>query len=58
MNFKKTADTSFNVSGSFPKGLSRKTWDELIRTDLKERKISKDISRSTQPKTEVHDSFS
>ena len=45
MNFKKIADTSFNVSGSFPRGLPRKTWNELIRSDLKESKISKDIAK-------------
>ena len=43
MNFKKIADTSFNVSGSFPRGLPRKTRNEL--SDLKERKISKDIAK-------------
>ena len=33
---------TFKVSGSFPEGRPTKTWNEVIRSDLKERKVSKD----------------
>ena len=38
---------TFKVSGSFPRGRPRKTWNELIRIDLKERKVGKDIAKDT-----------
>ena len=31
---------NFNASGKVPKGRSKKTWNEGIRSDLKERKVS------------------
>ena len=33
------------LSSSFPRGLPGKTWDEVIRNDLKGRKVSKDIAK-------------
>ena len=35
----------FKISGSLPRGLQRETWNELIRSGLKERKVSKDTAR-------------
>lgn len=32
---------AFMFSGSFPVGQARKTWNDVIRSDLKERKFSK-----------------
>ena len=34
-----------HFGGSFPRGLPRKSWDEVIRIDLKERKVSKDTAK-------------
>ena len=34
---------NFKVSGNFPRGQPRNTRTEVIRSDLKERKFSKDI---------------
>ena len=34
---------TFKVSGSFPRGRPRKTWNEVIQSDLKERNVSKDV---------------
>ena len=36
---------TFKGSGSFPRGLPRKTWNEIIKSDLKEMKVSKDIAK-------------
>ena len=36
---------TFKASDSFPRVQPRKTWNEAIRSDLKERKVSKDISK-------------
>ena len=36
---------NFKISGSFPRGRPRNTWSEVIRTDLKEKKVSKDIAK-------------
>ena len=36
---------SSEVSGSLPRAPIRKTRNEVIRSDLKERKVSKDIAR-------------
>ena len=36
---------TFKVGGSFPTGRPRKAWNEVIRSDLKERKVSKDIHK-------------
>ena len=33
------------VSGSFPRERSRKTWSEVIRSDLKERRVTKGIAK-------------
>ena len=33
------------VSGSFPRRGPRKTWNEVTRSDMKERKISKDLPK-------------
>ena len=38
-----SAYRNFKDSGSFPRGRPRKTWSEVIREDLKERKAIKDI---------------
>ena len=35
----------FKVSDSFPRRLLRKTWNEVIRGDLKERENSKDLAK-------------
>ena len=35
---------NFKVSGSFPRGLPRNSRTEVIRSDLKERKVSKDVA--------------
>ena len=32
----------FKIIGSFPRGKSRKTWNEIIRSDVKGTKVSKD----------------
>ena len=40
-----SAYRNFKDSGSFSRGRPRKTWSEVIREDLKERKASKDIDR-------------
>ena len=37
---------TFNVSGSFSRGRPRKTWNEVIRSDLKENKVSSDLSNN------------
>ena len=34
---------TFKVSGSFPRARPRKTWNEVIRSDLRERKVNNDI---------------
>ena len=36
---------TFKVSGSLTRGQPRKTWNEVIRSDLKESKVSKDTAR-------------
>ena len=36
---------TFKVSGSFSRGRPRKTWNEVIRRDLKERKVNKNITK-------------
>ena len=36
---------TFKVSSSFPGGQPRKTWNEVIRSDMKERKINKEIAK-------------
>ena len=36
---------TFKARGSFPRGRARKTWNEIIRSDLKERKVRKDIAK-------------
>ena len=36
---------TFKVSGSFIRGRPRKTWNEVNRKDLKERKVSKDLAK-------------
>ena len=35
---------TFKVSGSLPIGRSRKTWNEVIKSDPKEKKVSKNIA--------------
>ena len=35
---------TFKVSGSLPTGRSRKTWNEVIKSDPKEKKVSKNIA--------------
>ena len=36
---------TLKVSSSFPRGRLREKWNELIRSDLNERKVSKDIAK-------------
>ena len=36
---------TFKVSSSFPRGRPRKTWIGVIKIDLKERKVDKDIAK-------------
>ena len=36
---------TFKVRGSLPRGRPRKIWNEVIRSDLKEREVSKDIAK-------------
>ena len=36
---------TFKVSDSFPRGRPRKTWNEVIKSNLKERKVSKGIAQ-------------
>ena len=36
---------TFKVIGSFYRGRPRKTWIEIIRSDLKERRVSKVIAK-------------
>ena len=36
---------TFKDSGSFPAGRPRATWNEVFRSNLKERKVSKDIAK-------------
>ena len=36
---------TFKVSGSFLKGQPTKTWNEVFRSDLKERKVRKDLPK-------------
>ena len=36
---------AFKVSGNFPRLRPRKTWKEVIRSDLKQRKVNKDIAK-------------
>ena len=33
---------TFKIIGSFPREISRKTWNEIIRSDVKGTKVSKD----------------
>ena len=35
----------FKIIGSFPRGKSRKTWNEIIRSDVKGTKVSKDPAK-------------
>ena len=37
--------SKFKVGGSFPIGELRKTWNEVIRSDLKEKKVRKDLGK-------------
>ena len=36
---------TFKVSGNFPRGQPRKTWNGVIRSDLKERKVRKNLAK-------------
>ena len=36
---------TFKFSGSFPGGRPRQTWNEVISSDLKEKKASKNIAK-------------
>ena len=36
---------TFMVKHSFPIGQPRKTWNEVIRSHLKERKVDKDLAK-------------
>ena len=36
---------TFKIIGSFPRGKSRKTWNEIIRSDVKGTKVSKDPAK-------------
>ena len=36
---------SFEVSGSASRGRPKKTWEEVIKVDLRERRVSKDLAR-------------
>ena len=36
---------AFEVSDSFGRGRPKKTWEEVIKTDLRERRVSKDLTR-------------
>ena len=38
---------TFKVSGSFSRGRLRKTWNEVIRSDLTERKVNRDIIKGS-----------
>ena len=36
---------TFKVSSSLPRGRPKKTWNGAIRSDMKERKVNKDIAK-------------
>ena len=36
---------TFKVSGSLPRRQARKTWNETIISDIKEKKVTKDIAK-------------
>ena len=36
---------TFKVSGSFPRGRPNEAWNEVIRSDLKEKKVGKDVAK-------------
>ena len=36
---------TFKVSGNFPKGRPMKTWNEVIRSDMNERKVRNDLAK-------------
>ena len=42
---KDSAYKTFKVGCSFPRGQPKKTWNEVIRRDLKERKVIKDMAK-------------
>ena len=37
------------MSGSAGRGRSKKTWEEVIKMDLRERRVSKDLARDKLP---------
>ena len=38
-------EESAKVSGSLPRQQARKTWNEVIRSDVKKKKVTKDIAK-------------
>ena len=41
------SSTKGEVAGSVGRGRPKKTWEEVIKMDLRERRVSKDLARDT-----------